>query len=203
MNILLGVSGSVAAIKFWELSKALESVGQVRIVLTKTGDFFGKRNLPSDDLLTDSFLSTIYTDEDEWKWSELGDHILHIDLKDWADILVIAPLSANTLAKISNGLCDNLLTSIYRAWPLAKPIVVAPAMNTDMWEHPVTKKQLDEISQRHYAPVYNVEEWSSFPKLKPLLSVVEPVEKKLACGVHGVGAMASIETIVEAVKTYG
>merc|ERR1712127_212192 len=90
--------------------------------------------------------------EDEWKdWNCLGDPVLHIFLRDWADVAVVAPLSAHTLAKISNGLCDDPLTNCLRAWDYGhghrkgKPIIYAPAMNTAMWIHPLTGKQLDTI----------------------------------------------------------
>jgi len=64
--------------------------------------------------------------------------VLHIDLAKWADIFVIAPCSANTLAKLAYGICDNLLTSVARAWDADRPLVIAPAMNTHMWTHPHT-----------------------------------------------------------------
>lgn len=74
------------------------------------------------------------TDKDEWEsWKLKGDKVLHIELRKWAHIMLIAPLSANSLAKISNGLCDNLLMSIVRAWDFNKPFIVAPAMNTYMY----------------------------------------------------------------------
>lgn len=217
MKILLGVSGSVAAIKTLDLIKSLEKIGQVRAVYSDRGDFFARRGVSIEgDKTTLSF-----RDEDEWGWSEMRDRILHIDLKDWADILVIAPLSANTLAKIHGGLCDNLLTSIYRAWPMGKPIVLAPAMNTDMWNHPLTSMQLDEMSRRHFKSIkvqkidrckvdYDVKPWMEVDHdiiggayvLQPWLRVVQPIEKNLACGVHGMGAMAHFDSIVEAVKVY-
>jgi len=111
--------------------------------------------------------------DDEWKgWTKIGDPVLHIQLRDWADVLVIAPLSAHTLGKISNGLCDDTLTCVVRAWDFGtvdtciagqslttttgttpqqrqrrgpKPLVLAPAMNTAMWTHPLTQTQLNII----------------------------------------------------------
>ena len=90
------------------------------------------------------------TDEDEYiAWTDRGDPVLHIELKELAAGLLVAPLSANTMAKFANGLCDNLLTSVFRAWPyedcagkfhIQKPVFVAPAMNTNMYQHPITKK---------------------------------------------------------------
>ena len=95
---------------------------------------------------------------------------------------MIAPLSANTLAKLANGLCDNLLTCVCRAWK-DKPLLVCPAMNTAMWEHPITARQLNDLTSFGY-------------------HIVQPIEKRLACGDVGMGAMASVDTIVETVLSF-
>ena len=121
--------------------------------------------------------------EDEWRsWQRLGDDVLHIELRKWADVLVIAPLSAHTLAKIANGFCGDTLSCVCRAWKLPTTSVhVAPAMNTAMWEHPLTSQQLDTLRS-----------WG--------IRIVEPQEKLLACGDFGNGALAPVESIVRAVK---
>ena len=75
-----------------------------------------------------------------------GDSVLHIELRKWADILVIAPLDANTLAKLAVGLCDNCLTCVWRAWDPARAVGLAPAMNTLMWEHPFTRRHLRSLA---------------------------------------------------------
>ncbi|ALA62458.1 HAL3 domain protein [Turkeypox virus] len=124
----------------------------------------------------------IYTDSDEWfTWKELFDPVLHIELRRWADIFIIAPLTANTLAKIANGICDNLLTSIVRAWDISKPLIFCPAMNTLMWEHPITESQIDTLKHMGYIEI-------------------ECIEKKLACGDNGKGAMAEIDDIVRVIR---
>lgn len=65
-------------------------------------------------------------DDDEWhEWSKVGDPVMHIELRRWADVFVIAPLSANTLAKLANGICDNLITCVARAWDFQRPLVVS------------------------------------------------------------------------------
>jgi phosphopantothenoylcysteine decarboxylase len=116
-------------------------------------------------------------------WSQLGDPVLHVRLRNWADAAVIAPLSANTLGKLSNGLCDNLVTCVARAWPVKmKPFVVAPAMNTAMWKHPISEVQLEVLRREEFG-----------------CTVVEPVPKMLACGDYGVGGMASAKEIVRTV----
>ena len=96
---------------------------------------------------------TQLSDEDEWRSrGKEEEDPLHVELAEWADMMLVAPLSANTLAKVANGMCDNLVTSVVRAWDyegapdkLQKPLVVAPAMNPGMWEHPITKKQLKAL----------------------------------------------------------
>ena len=125
----------------------------------------------------------------------MGDPVLHIDLRDWADIVVIAPLSAHTLAKLAAGLCDDTLTCVLRAWDLghhverpAKPIVLAPAMNTAMWQHPLTQQQLQTIQ-------------SFSSKDKDVVKIVTPMVKTLACGEVGQGALASVDDIAMAVAT--
>ena len=105
-------------------------------------------------------------------------------LRKWADVLVVAPLSANTLAKLAAGLSDNLLTCIARAWDFrgGKPVVVAPAMNTAMWEHPLTAAHLRVLTD-----VLGV-------------AVVPPATRALACGDVGAGAMAAVGDVVGAVR---
>jgi len=164
-NILLGVSGSVAAIKTKELYDILVVSYNVKIITTKSGMNF-VRNLNGIDEMT------IHQDDEDWKsWKSKGDKVLHIELRKWADGMIIAPLSANTLAKIANGLCDNLLTCIVRAWDFKKPLLLAPAMNTYMWKNPLTKKQLEICVDLGF-------------------TIVPPISKKLACGDVGEGAMA-------------
>ncbi|KAJ1496065.1 flavoprotein [Baffinella frigidus] len=138
-RVLLGLSGSVAAIKAEELVKALSAFADVRVVTTaKAAHFF------SPEALTAACHVEVLTDADEWAaWQGRGDPVQHIELRRWADLFIIAPISANTLAKLAGGLCDNLLTCVARAWEYGKkPLVIAPAMNTAMWEHPATAPHL-------------------------------------------------------------
>lgn len=226
MNILLAGTGSVATIKYWRLMKALKELGDVKGILTTAAEFFAKKAL-TQDVLDDDLVDSLVTEQDEWNWHEVGDPVHHIDLKDWADVLVIAPLTANTLTKMSVGIVDNLLTSVYYAWPMDKNIVLAPAMNTDMWNNPLTRKHLQELQDRHHFTRYPIDkEMSCDPNRgfynfdskayrsledgvlgyrvhERRLHVVEPVESKLACGVVGKGAMAPLSDIVKAVKAYG
>ena len=123
-------------------------------------------------------LTGFYTDPDEFAlWKNEG-KVLHIMLKSWADVFLIAPLDANSLAKIANGLADNLLSCVARAWPVNRKIlIIAPAMNTDMWEHPLTAKHIDVV----------------YDTLKAFL--IDPIRKVLVCGDEGIGAMAHPDVI--------
>lgn len=143
-------------------------------------------------------------------YTSLRDSILHIDLRNWADIAVIAPLSAHSLAKIANGLCDDLLTCCIRAWDFGqgststggnrfagKPVILAPAMNTGMWYHPLTKMQLETIQKFTglKSPIDN----SEINKDGGII-IVEPAIKTLACGETGAGALAELDDIIHAVN---
>ena len=148
-NVLLGVTGSVAAIYTPQLYGDLAQAGHlVKIVATKSALYFFDRAAiePTDGKRNKS---VVILDEDEWPGEryERGDPVLHIELRRWADVLLIAPCDANTLAKLALGITDNCLTCIYLAWDPARPIVLAPAMNTLMWEHPATARHLADHSR--------------------------------------------------------
>ena len=167
-KVLLGISGSVAAVKLCELYQEISKFADVKVVVTKAAMHFVNtlENI-------EGMRRCIHQDDQEWQsWQEMGDSVLHIDLRNWADCMIIAPLSANTLAKVANGLCDNLLTCVVRAWDYSKPIILAPAMNTLMWSNPFTSHQIE--CMKRFGAV-----------------MVPPVEKKLACGDVGIGAMAT------------
>ncbi|KAI3802533.1 hypothetical protein L1987_30667 [Smallanthus sonchifolius] len=176
-RILIAASGSVAAIKFGNLCRCFLDWAEVNAVATQAAlNFIDRTTLPEDVVL--------YTDEDEWSsWSKIGDRVLHIELRQWADIMVIAPLSANTLAKIAGGLCDNLLTSIIRAWDYEKPIFVAPAINTYMWTNPFTQRHLMAVDELG-------------------ITLVPPVSKRLACRDFGTGAMAELSVIFNTIRLF-
>ncbi|GAN10121.1 phosphopantothenoylcysteine decarboxylase [Mucor ambiguus] len=165
-NILIGATGSIAAIKVPLLVDFFQKHAHinVKVVVTESAHFFIK------DM---EIHCPVYREQDEWnEWKKISDPILHIELRNWADIMVIAPLDANTLGKLANGLCDNLLTCVLRAWDVSKPVVACPAMNTSMWHHPFTVKHLEVLE--------NVLDYK----------IIQPISKKLACGDTGVGAMA-------------
>jgi len=208
MNIILGLTGSVACIKAEDLYKGLSELGEVKIVATESAlKFINKftasyNNLPTTKKLTTTFTIKCnkYTDKTEWNWNNIGDPVQHIELAKWLDVLVIAPLTANTLAKLANGICDNLLTCIYRALPEDKKVILCPAMNTQMWNNKITQRQLyDLINNRTFFTELNTD---LTPNVHNMLKVINPISKKLACGDTGIGAMAEVETIVDTVKNY-
>eukprot|EP01054_Gregarina_sp_Poly1_P000372 Gregarina_sp_Poly_1__371@NODE_1091_length_5124_cov_102_514139_g736_i1_p4_GENE_NODE_1091_length_5124_cov_102_514139_g736_i1NODE_1091_length_5124_cov_102_514139_g736_i1_p4_ORF_typecomplete_len134_score11_66Flavoprotein/PF02441_19/1_8e27_NODE_1091_length_5124_cov_102_514139_g736_i142314632 len=102
----------------------------------------------------------------------------------WADICVILPLSANTMSKVAAGICDNFLLCILRAWPfgpnhlIEKPILAFPAMNTNMWNHPVTKEAMMKLIA-----------WG--------WQIVNPIVKHLACGDVGIGALPEVPDVTD------
>jgi phosphopantothenoylcysteine decarboxylase len=235
LNVLLGVTGSVAAIRTPELYQALRQAGhQVKIVSTRAAlYFFDPAGIdPVNPGRLERNREVVILDEDEWPGQGSGrryerDHpVLHIELRRWADLLLIAPLDANTLAKLAHGLADNCLTCVWRAWDPHRPVILAPAMNTLMWEHPMTPQHLltiagfaqsginneeREMIQTH-APSQTSEisitsEVSTFldylmnwiNQNYSKLRIVPPVNKRLACGDVGVGAMAAVQEIVNAV----
>ena len=267
-RILIGLTGSVATVKYQELCIELSKYASIRIICTEKAfpflsisqttyqpdiytnifqnrysieEYETKEDIPKEllSLYTDNTNNTInnsssyiqikrplsdilYTDTMEWSsyHNVHQDAVLHIELRKWADILLIAPCSANTLSKLSYGLCDNLLTTIIRAWefqikipsidstngmdtlintssllnntsssssslsyhPL-KPLIIAPAMNTAMYNHPLTYEQLNMLKHKYQYTI-----------------ILPQSNKKLACGDIGSGAMASVETIVSTVK---
>ncbi len=209
-NVLLGVTGSVAAIKVPALFEELRRLGHsVKVVATRAAlYFFDPASLaPSEGGGRDR--EVVVLDEDEWPGREAGDRyarddaVLHVELRRWADLLLIAPLDANTLAKLAGGLADNCLTCVWRAWDSARPVVLAPAMNTLMWQHPLTSRHLRQLAvDAGAAPPADV----SLDDLPawinahcPRLRVVSPISKRLACGDVGVGALAALEEIASAV----
>ncbi|KAL8682770.1 MAG: hypothetical protein Q9186_001192 [Xanthomendoza sp. 1 TL-2023] len=206
-HLLLAASGSVATIKLPRIAEALSRRNDlsIRIVLTKAAENFLAGQ--SDEQPTLNYLRSIpnldgvYLDHDEWSepWTR-GAGILHIELRRWSDMLVIAPLSANSLAKMTTGLADNLLLSIVRAWDTTggtdntsttvKRILVAPAMNTAMWLHPITKKQIKVLE----------EDWGVDGTTRGWIEVLKPIDKTLACGDAGSGAMREWTDIVSVIE---
>lgn len=166
-KILLGITGSIAAYKAAILTRLLVKAGaEVKIVMTKA----------AQDFVTPLTLSTLSKNPVLVDLAENDSWTNHVMLGRWADVMLIAPLSCNTLAKMANGFCDNLLMAVYLS--ATCPVVVAPAMDEDMWHHGTTQKNLET--------------------LLALENQVIPVENgELASGLVGEGRMAEPEAIVE------
>lgn len=172
-NILIGCTGSVATIKLPNIIHELKTKDptvNIKVILTsKAQQFISRDCIPVE----------VYQDEHEWQmWKQRGDPVLHIDLAKWADVLLIAPLDANTLGKLSSGMCDNLLTCVARAWDLEKPLLFSPAMNTKMFQHPITRKQIADLRGFGYIEI-------------------KAISKTLMCGDVGIGGMAEVKTIAD------
>ncbi|MBL7742079.1 MAG: bifunctional phosphopantothenoylcysteine decarboxylase/phosphopantothenate--cysteine ligase CoaBC [Chitinophagaceae bacterium] len=166
-KILLGITGSIAAYKSIYLVRLLVKAGaEVKVIMTPSARDF----VPSLTLSTLSHHPVLIDMFDEQSWSN------HVALGRWADVMVIAPLSCNTLAKMANGQCDNLLLAVYLS--ATCPVVVAPAMDEDMWHHPATKENLKKLGSFGNRSI--------------------PVGKgELASGLYGDGRMAEPEEIVQ------
>lgn len=172
-KILWGITGSVAGIRAAALATALAEVGELKAMATPRALHF-LHDFPAD--------IPLLRDRDEWtSWRELGDPVLHIELRRQASLLLIAPCSADALAKLAAGISDNLVLSVARAWDFRLPFLIAPAMNTLMWTHPATAGHLATLRS-----------WG--------VRIIEPVEKKLACDDVGIGGLAAAETIATAVR---
>jgi phosphopantothenoylcysteine decarboxylase/phosphopantothenate--cysteine ligase len=173
-NIILGVCGSIAAYKSAILVRLLVKAGaNVKVILTAdAANFITPLTLAT---LSKHPVYTRYFEPETGVWGN------HVELALWANYMIIAPLSANTLGKISNGLCDNLLSAVYLS---AKcPVFVAPAMDLDMWKHESTQ--------------YNIDQIKSYGN-----TVISPNNGELASGLFGAGRMAEPEEIVEFLNSF-
>ena len=171
-KILLGITGSIAAYKSVFFVRLLVKAGaEVKVIMTKGAKDFVTpltfSTLSKNNVLTDLF------DEDNWA--------NHVMLGRWADIMIIAPATCNTIAKMANGICDNLLLAVYLS--SKAPVVIAPAMDEDMWEHAATKKNVGFLKQNG----------DSFL----------PVNKgELASGLTGEGRMAEPEEMINYMENF-
>ena len=182
MRVTVGVSGGIAVYKAAELVRALEREGlEVRVVMTEAAAKF-VQPLTFAALTGHKVITSLW---DEWdagdgSYEASGDQngIAHIGMAQWADALVVAPATANIMAKFAHGIADDFLSTMYLA--TAAPVLVAPAMNVNMWNHPATQANLETLRERG-------------------VRVVEPGTGELACGAVGTGRMAEPAEIAEAV----
>ncbi|HYL10047.1 MAG TPA: bifunctional phosphopantothenoylcysteine decarboxylase/phosphopantothenate--cysteine ligase CoaBC [Candidatus Acidoferrales bacterium] len=178
MRITLGVSGGVAAYKAAELVRRLqEERFEVEVVMTRNArEFVTPLTFAA---LTGKKVITEMFGEEAGGPANVESAIEHIAVAQRTDLLLIAPATANTLAKLAHGVADDFLTTLYLA--TTAPVVVAPAMNVNMWEHAATQENLQILRARG-------------------VRVVDPDEGYLACGMTGAGRLASVETIVQTVR---
>jgi phosphopantothenoylcysteine decarboxylase/phosphopantothenate--cysteine ligase len=182
MRVTVGVSGGIAAYKAAELVRALQRQSvEVHVVMTASAQKF-VQPLTFAALTGHKVITSLWNDWDDEEAAEQHG-IDHIVEAQWADALVVAPATANILAKFAHGLADDFLSTMFLA--TTAPVLVAPAMNVNMWNHPATQANLEILRQRGVA-------------------IVDPGTGDLACGMVGAGRMAEPEAIAEAVlKTLG
>jgi phosphopantothenoylcysteine decarboxylase/phosphopantothenate--cysteine ligase len=177
MRIVLGVSGGIAAYKAAEIARLLIRNGHdVQVAMTRAAQEFVTpltfASLTGHKVITDLF-------SDASPEATLSSSVEHIGVAQEHDLLLVAPATANVLAKFASGLADDFLSTMYLAF--RGPVVLAPAMNNNMWEHPATQANLAALHQRGHV-------------------IVEPGDGFLACGTYGPGRLAENEIIVEAVE---
>ena len=170
--IVLGVTGSIAAHKAVDLCSLLVKAGaEVHVVMTADAQEFIKP-LPFKTLSRQPVVTSLYDEEEGWRPA-------HIRLADEADLLLVAPATANSMAKLANGLADDALGCIGLALNENAKLVMAPALNGKMWAHPATQANVAVLKER--GAVF-----------------VGPAEGELACGYEGLGRLASVEEIAAA-----
>jgi phosphopantothenoylcysteine decarboxylase/phosphopantothenate--cysteine ligase len=171
-NIILGVSGSIACYKAADLTSSLTQSGlNVQVVMTRHATEFVSP-LTFQTLSRNPVTTGIFDEKESW-------HPGHIALADDADLLLLAPATANLVAKLACGIADDALTSI--ALATRAPLVIAPAMNGKMWHHPATQENVERLKSRGAL-------------------FIGPAEGLLACGYEGTGRLWEVAGIVEAVK---
>jgi len=169
-NIVLGVTGSIAAHKAVDLASLLsKSNHQVRVVMTQDALRFITA-LPFKTMSRHPVVTDLYDEEEGWKPA-------HIELADRADLLLIAPATANVIAKLAHGLADDALTCIALAIQPAAKILIAPAMNGKMWQHAATQQNVATLRSRG-------------------VDFVGPDEGLLSCGYEGIGRLMPVDAIV-------
>lgn len=173
MNVLLGVTGSIAAYKAAEITSRLTKQGcNVDIILTESGSKF----ITSLTLQTLS-KNKVYMDMFE---EITPSEVKHISLAKKADLVLIAPATANIIGKIAWGIADDFLSTVVMAAANHTPVYIAPAMNTEMYENPIVQENIQRLTERGY-------------------HFIEPKASLLACGDLGKGALADVDKIVETV----
>jgi phosphopantothenoylcysteine decarboxylase/phosphopantothenate--cysteine ligase len=181
MNILIGISGSIASYKAYDVARGLVKNGhKVKVILTH-----GSLEFIKPETFKYLGVENVYLPQDDFTTGHLKESqtVLHVELAKWADKLVIAPLSANTLGRLNLGLNNDLLVSTYLA--LAnRPILLFPAMNTQMLNQTRVQQHLSELSK------------------KSEIGIINPVSGKLACGDIGDGKFPDVQAVIDLIENY-
>lgn len=186
-KILVGVTGGIAAYKVCSLVSFLAQEHKVKVIMTPSAvQFVGTVTFQA--LSNNPVYVDMFDIKDPTK-------VEHIDLAQWANIMVIAPATASTIGKMANGICDNLLTTVFMALPFETPVVIAPAMNTNMWKNPLMQRQVRLIES---TAVSTVGEYNHRELLK--YYIVPPASGKLACGDVGEGKLADNKLISDFIR---
>jgi phosphopantothenoylcysteine decarboxylase/phosphopantothenate--cysteine ligase len=176
MKVLVGVSGGIAAYKTCEIIRRLRDDGhEIQVVMTEAATQFVTA-LTFETLSGRPVASSL--------WSGGDPSIEHIRLARWPDVIAVVPATAHTIGRIANGLADDLLSTLVMASRADVPVVLAPAMNTAMWENPIVRGNLARLREVDGGQRYRV---------------VQPAEKTLACGETGMGALAEEGRILAAI----
>lgn len=173
MNILLGVTGSISAYKAADITSRLTKLGHnVDIILTESGS----------KIITPLTLQTLSKNKVYMDMFEeiTPSEVKHISLAKKADLVLIAPATANIIGKIAYGIADDFLSTVVMAVPQETPVYIAPAMNTNMYENPIVQDNIEKLKKYGY-------------------KFIEPKESLLACGDLGKGALADVDRIVETI----
>ena len=178
MRLLLGVTGGIAAYKAAELtSRAVKAGWEVRVVMTPNAtQFVGPLTfeaLSGHPVMVDTFATGASPDG--------VSAVQHIAWAKWANVACVAPMSASSLARMACGIADDALGTVFLALPPSVPILLCPAMNTQMWEHPIVQRNLRWLEEAGRT------------------TIVAPATKRLACGDVGPGALADVDDIVAAI----
>lgn len=181
MNILLAITGSIASYKSYDVARKLVKNGhKVKVVLTS-----GALEFIKHETFRYIGVDEVYLPHDDFVPANLssGNTVLHIELVKWADKMVVAPASANTLSRLATGITNDLLTSVFLAFG-KKPVLIFPAMNTEMWNNP------------------RIQEHKSKLETLSNVGVINPVAGLLACGDIGAGKFPEVDSVVDLIETY-
>lgn len=181
MKILLAISGSIASYKSFDVARLLVKSGHdVKVILTK-----GALEFIKPETFRYIGVEEVYLPTDDFKPDHLGPKatVLHIELVKWADKLIIAPASANTISRLATGITNDLLTSVFLAYG-KKPVLIFPAMNTEMWNNARIQEHRSKLETLSH------------------VGIINPVSGLLACGDIGAGKFPEVNSVVDLIETF-